>query len=647
MRKTSILLFCILLYGLGFAQTMIQAPLPAHSSVYSPQVRGYWFTAPDCFTITGLQVATEAGTGTQNIAVCRLPAPPPLYSSTTNTFDVLFLTQNDPTTGIIPVNLQIEAGDHIMIIGQRGTSNSYSASGSWTTTIKGQTVNIYRSGMQFSLNTTPPQQLWSLTSGSVSRVHMYYDSLITYNATATVVSGTTVDFTNGADTSFTSVWDFGDGNTGTGPNPQHTYAVSGVYTACSYITNACGTDTVCVTVPLCAILPTANYNSTVSGLSASFTDNSTNGTSYSWDFGDGNSDTIANPSHTYATSGWYQVCLTTTSSCGAVDTYCDSVLACVDPVAAWTYQAQGGDTLNFTDNSTDANAWAWDFGDGNTSSSQNPSHVFAASGNYTICLIASGLCGSDTTCMSVTVCAEALSAGFGWSASGAQVTFADSSIGASGYLWDFGNGNTATTANPVHTYSSNGDFVPCLTVWNDCGDTTTWCGDTITICESPSPSFTFVSQTNGDVAFTQSTGFAGTFAWDFGDGSTSTQPNPTHTYTSNGQFVVCLTATNDCGSTTVCDTVNLVIIGLDPGANGLLVSWTPNPFSQNAQLKVEGNYQEMEVMLYDLQGREVLRTRGTQGTPVEIRRGNLPAGAYIYKIETNDGRSLTGRVVAQ
>ena len=146
--------------------------LPAHGSVYGGNVRGYYFTAPVDFTITGLRVPVEV-TGLQNIAVVRLAALPPLYASTTNAFTQLFLTQNDPTVGIIPVNIQVFAGDIIGILGQAGSNNSY-APGPYSTTIAGQPVTLARLGMQFPLTTTAPQDLWTEASGSISRVEMYY-----------------------------------------------------------------------------------------------------------------------------------------------------------------------------------------------------------------------------------------------------------------------------------------------------------------------------------------------------------------------------------------------------------------------------------------------------------------------------------------
>ncbi|MEO5645703.1 MAG: T9SS type A sorting domain-containing protein [Bacteroidia bacterium] len=147
-------------------------PLPAHSSVFSGSVRGFYFTAPVNFVITGLKLPVEVP-GNQSITVVKFSALPPLYATTTNAFTILYLTQNNPATGIIPVNIPIASGDIIGILGQGGTNGSY-GTGNFATTIGGQPVTLARLGMQYPLTTTPPQELWTEAGGSISRVEMYY-----------------------------------------------------------------------------------------------------------------------------------------------------------------------------------------------------------------------------------------------------------------------------------------------------------------------------------------------------------------------------------------------------------------------------------------------------------------------------------------
>lgn len=163
------LLLCTLVLAARAQEVM---PLPPHSSPFTGNVRGYWFTAPVDFNITGLHIPTDASTAAQSIAVLRLTAAPPLYATTTDDFEVLFLTQNNPAEGVIPVNIPVQSGDIIGILGQRGTTNSYGPVG--PSTIYGQPVTLSRFGMQFPLTTTPPQQVWTENGGSISRVTMHY-----------------------------------------------------------------------------------------------------------------------------------------------------------------------------------------------------------------------------------------------------------------------------------------------------------------------------------------------------------------------------------------------------------------------------------------------------------------------------------------
>jgi len=145
--------------------------------------------------------------------------------------------------------------------------------------------------------------------------------------------------------------------------------------------------------------------------------------------------------------------------------------SCPAVAAAYT-ESTNATTVSFTDASANANSWMWDFGDGNTSTLQNPSHTYAADGTYTVCLIAAGSCGADTLCTTVTVtsCVNPV-ASFTESLSVGVVDFTNTStsIGGATYAWDFGDGNTSTLVNPSNTYAANGSYTACLTITDSCG----------------------------------------------------------------------------------------------------------------------------------------------------------------------------------
>jgi|GEM_PF-2115353 len=359
-------------------------------------------------------------------------------------------------------------------------------------------------------------------------------------------------------------WDFGDGNISNLQNPTHTYSSAGTYTVCLVSGNLCGPDTTCQTITVgsggCPN-PVALFTQTTAGNSVSFTDQSTSTfgiTGYLWDFGDGNTSTMMSPTHTYAAAGTYTACLVVTDSCGS-DSICSTLtIACPLPVSGFS-SATAGLTVNFTDGSTNSpTAWAWDFGDGTTSTLQNPSHTYTTADTFLVCLIATNACGADTFCQNVITGCTTPTAAFTQTNTGLSFVFTDGSTGAAtAWLWDFGDGNTSTMQNPMHTYSSPGTYTVCLTAINACGSNII-CQPVNAICPTPTSAYSFTTN-QLTATFTDGTtgGPLGWF-WDFGDGGTSTLQNPSHTYAVGGTYTVCLVTVNSCGADTLCQQVNVV-----------------------------------------------------------------------------------------
>ncbi|MCW5909034.1 MAG: PKD domain-containing protein [Chitinophagales bacterium] len=130
-------------------------------------------------------------------------------------------------------------------------------------------------------------------------------------------------------------------------------------------------------------------------------------TSWAWTFGDGGTSTQQNPSHTYAANGNYNVCLTATNAGGSSVQVCKQVTITnipVTPVANFSWNNVSGGFVSFTDQSTNTpTQWSWTFGDGGTSTAQNPNHVYAANNTYNVCLTASNTAGSNQICKNVVV----------------------------------------------------------------------------------------------------------------------------------------------------------------------------------------------------------------------------------------------------
>jgi len=145
--------------------------------------------------------------------------------------------------------------------------------------------------------------------------------------------------------------------------------------------------------------------------------------------------------------------------------------AASNPAAVFTMNPPYLDVV-FTNSSTDAVSYLWDFGDGNTSTEENPSHTYSAAGTYLVCLTATAADGNESTeCQEVDVFAEILAAvaDFTFSVDLAEVTFTNSSANADSYSWDFGDSNSSTEENPTHTYEAGNSYEVCLTATNAAG----------------------------------------------------------------------------------------------------------------------------------------------------------------------------------
>ncbi|MCB9186528.1 MAG: PKD domain-containing protein, partial [Flavobacteriales bacterium] len=217
-------------------------------------------------------------------------------------------------------------------------------------------------------------------SASFTFISACEGSITSFSSTSTIDAGILSYF-----------WDFGDGNTDTGSDPDHTYANDGTYTVTLTVTS----DNGCVDVATGSVeiyaAPTALFSASTEceGTATQFTNLSTGSgiTDYSWDFGDSNSSILANPSHTYASSGSYTVVLTVTNGDGCVDTHTATVVVNALPNVDFSFSNICEGTSATFANSSSAGSYNWDFGDGNSSTLTSPSHVYNAFGTYDVTLV--------------------------------------------------------------------------------------------------------------------------------------------------------------------------------------------------------------------------------------------------------------------
>ncbi len=386
----------------------------------------------------------------------------------------------------------------------------------------------------------------------------------------------TVICTNSSTNAATSSFDYGDG-TGNTTVPVHTYTQSGTFTITLTVTSAGGlTDVTTHTVNILAPPTVAFSASPTTGcfpMNVQFTDNSTSATGtntgWSWDFGDGTISNLQNPVHVYTDAGNYPVSLTVTNSNG-----CSSSLriagyiqitngVSADFSAAVSSGCNPPIAVNFT-NQTTGNApnitYTWDFGDGTPPLIQNsltpgPTHNYNTTSGFTVSLVATSTSGcTDTFTNIVHVNGGSAVSGFIAPDSvciGVPVTFQNTTApSASTTNWVFGDGATSTQINPIHTYATAGTYTVQLNnTFGPCSDNLQ---KPIVVLNIPVAGFTATGNTASctpplTVNFTNTSANGVNSFWDFGDGTTSNQQNPSHTYTVYGQFNVKLVASSATG----------------------------------------------------------------------------------------------------
>ena len=437
--------------------------------------------------------------------------------------------------------------------------------------------------------------------------------------TANPTSGTaplTVQFTDTSTTEW-SVWnwDFGDGGTSVIKNPSHVYEAPGTYTVKMTVGSLSGYYTVTkdnfITVTQTGGIVTDFTGTPTSGtapLTVQFTDLSTGGpTMWSWDFGDGETSMLGSPSHTYQQPGTYTVTLTASSqTCGPSTKVKEGYITVTQAgeiVADFTGTPTSGTaplTVQFTDQSTGGpTMWSWDFGDGETSMLGSPSHTYQQPGTYTVTLTASSqTCGPSTKVkegyITVTSPGTGPKAAFTVDKrSGPKpltVQFTDQSSGnPTMWSWAFGDGGISMEASPLYTYQEAGVYTVSLTVSNTEGSDTKTEPDYISVIgDIPPPVAMFEAEPLSGTApltvqFTDlSIGPPTSYAWDFGDGATSAEANPCHTYTAGGVFTVKLTVKNSGGSHTM-TRENYISVG----GSGIVANFTGTPTSGTAPLTVQ------------------------------------------------------------
>lgn len=465
----------------------------------------------------------------------------------------------------------------------------------------------------------------------------------TYTNPNPVCAGSPVQFQTssmfGGGDGFASLnWDFGDGTTGTGAYPMHTYDTAGVYNYSVSITNYCGSDSTYygqTVVSNDAVLNQWNVNVWINGVNygssicpgEEVTIRASQGyASYQVDFGDGSSagltDMYQGVNHTYSQPGHYTVQVTVSNNCGSTATNSYQVYVDSTGVISGNYQIGvlndnvcSGEAISFFPYHSENNYMlVWNYGDGSpydTTNGTGTSHAYA-DGNYTAIVTAYNHCGasksysfnvSTGTNGDATVLTDEM---FGYAGQdngqnqaqyagcpGDAITFYFLGTYASN-TWNYGDGNSETATQTVngdqgeftiiqHVFNNAGSYWAKLTITNGCGNSHT---DSVLVTIGNNNNAVngglFVSAPEGNQGYNtcnpvQIMGVGGSdYTYDFGDGNSITTSSSimSHTYSTQGNYTISLTVTNSCGTSATYS--QAITIGQGNGA-ALSVLGTTDP----------------------------------------------------------------------
>ena len=372
-----------------------------------------------------------------------------------------------------------------------------------------------------------------------------------FNAPAKVCVNSPVPFTNTSSPyPNSSSWDYGDGSPiDNVRDGSHTYSTVGTFpvTLSNGFSSCNGSVTQNIEV---VAKPVTDFTGTnIAGckppMTVSFTDQSTGGSSWLWDFGDGTQSTLQNPTHIYNSYGSFNVTLTTSSAASCSNSVTKKAFVNITKPIVSIPSLPGYGCAPFTFNpsvsvtAADGIAsYAWDFGNGVTfNGSSPPPQIYGVrTYNVSLTITTNGGCSASTTGIVKVGSVQPIPDFTGAPTTvcvGDNVQFTDKSTGgANQWLWNFGDGSSSTAQNPSMAYSKPGTYDVKLTAYND------GCLQSITkpayvVVNNPLAdfSYSFTCGSKNNYTFNDASTGPASWDWDFGDGSPhSNAQNPTHIY---------------------------------------------------------------------------------------------------------------------
>jgi len=499
----------------------------------------------------------------------------------------------------------------------------------WNTGETTQTIYVSTEG-NYIVTVTDPKGCYTIDSIQVVLDSIPHPEFTTIDGSSYKCVGETFTFTNtstidASGAPMTYLWEFGDGYSVTDSATSHAYLTAGDYTVTLTAVSNSGCDVSATKLLTVNPLPEVAFTfNNVCNLEPIDFSNTTAGAimSQDWDFGDGNTSTLTNPTHTYAGTGSYNVTLTIQNNFGCTDSLTQTAMVYAPGTADFTIEDAEvceGNSSVFHNASTVASGslnYTWDFGNGMSSITANPIIMYDSYGTYDVQLIATTENGCNDTITKQVVISPSPVASFTYNdvCLGDTTHFVNTSTITPAdvltYEWSFGDGTSSTDMDFDKVYDTQGSYTVSLLVTSSTG-----CATSVnqTVNVNPNPTANFVCQPvcEGQASVFQNNSYPndGTlnYEWDFDDGNTSTEDNPNYTYVNDGTFNVELIATSVYGCT---DTINidvivyptpLVDIGdtiyhcydsyvLDAQNSGMDYLWSTNAQSQTITVYSDGDY---------------------------------------------------------
>ncbi len=492
-----------------------------------------------------------------------------------------------------------------------------------------------------------------------------------------------VSFINSSTIADTNIWNFGDGNFSgsNNSNINHTYLNTGSNSILRTVELIVETKHGCrdTTTQTVDVYPEINSKFDMSDtagcadLTLKFKNTSVGENQYLWNFGDGKTDRIGDPIHTFINTDTldkvFDVKLTVNSIYGCSDSIVEKVTVFPQPLAKFVPTPFNQEFPNATvslANTGNLGPWGylWSFGDTLSSNVRNPpSHVYSTWGEYNIVLYAFSAKCRDTAIQKITIEPPSLVVSFNAKGEGCRpliVDIVNNTIYGKDYIWNFGDGGISRLKDPPpYSYFKSGTYTISLTVTgHDNGIVNMFKLDSVVVHENAVALFEYrpkkVSVPSQPVLFYNLSQSSTQWIWDFGNGDTSNEIKPQYFYQKAGTYSIRLISNNDYGCADTFELENAVealSVGslkfptaFTPDANGPNGGiYDPNTIENNIFFPISEGVVEFEMFLFNRWGEMVFTTKNiNQGWDGYYREtSNMsPQDVYVWKVI---GKYVTGQ----